>query len=299
MHVIFPDHPALTISRTRLAQYSSIAYSLRVMLGVQQDSMVSGGEALITLKQESVQIFKEALDTISLCVLMLADQTARDRNIPELPGSIFREAWNRLLPPLQQADAALRLAPEAQTGGAWREEGFRILRRIIDEKKTAYRIYNGFEVHERNRIFIENIDKFYAIYPMSRGGKEGRRFLTDYNRAVVDFSVRLLGEAQKNAETAGHPLIRSADASVAVQKHLPHDIDDFEDVHFFTRLDPAERLTLESYDCDSYRDFGLHWPRAHRGDDPRTGQVQALRAANARYAFDCGTHRDGRIRGLP
>ncbi|MCZ6696604.1 MAG: CRTAC1 family protein [Acidobacteria bacterium] len=285
LRVIFPDHPALTISQTRLAQYSSIAYSLRAMLGVQQDVMVSGGAALITLEQQSVEILKAAVDAVSLCALMLADQTARERNMPELPGSIFRESWQRLLPARQQAATPPGMAREARGGEGAREEGFRILRLIIDEKKTAYRLYNGFEQRERNRIFIENIDKFYAIYPMSRGGKEGMSLLAEYDRIVVDFSVRLLIEAQSNAETAGHPLIRSADASGAVYKHLPHEIDDFEDVHFFDRLEPAERLTVESYDCDSYRDFGLHWryleqaieiiPQTVRAPDPFAAEIIA------------------------
>ncbi len=59
-------------------------------------------------------------------------------------------------------------------------------------------------------------------------------------------------------EQAGHRIVRAQDVERAGAEVLPVEIDEFEDVRVFPRLG-GDSITLESYDCDSYRDFGLHW----------------------------------------
>ncbi len=40
---------------------------------------------------------------------------------------------------------------------------------------------------------------------------------------------------------------------------MPHEVNQYEDVIFFPRLPAADRVAIESYDMDAFRDSGLHW----------------------------------------
>ncbi|MCI0346283.1 MAG: CRTAC1 family protein, partial [Chloroflexi bacterium] len=61
------------------------------------------------------------------------------------------------------------------------------------------------------------------------------------------------------ARAAGHGMIRLADVDRALQSFLPHRLNEYEDCIYFPRLPRGERVTIEAYDLDSFRDGGLHW----------------------------------------
>jgi hypothetical protein len=66
-------------------------------------------------------------------------------------------------------------------------------------------------------------------------------------------------EAEKHAKKKGHTLIRVDDVHDALQVYQPHEANQYEDITYFPRLAKHERITIEAYDLDSFRDPGIHW----------------------------------------
>ena len=259
--VAFPEAPSLVIPEIRATQYASIAYSLRAILAVQQDFMVSGGAPLLDLEPESIDELREALDVIALSALVLADREARERSEYEIDESGLRAAWARLLPEmaenLAKPDPIGRVA--APTTAEGRARALTLLDGIVERKTAAYRKYNNLAGNRELQLYIFNISRFYARQPVSSLRDARRRLVAALSKELLAFSSDLLREADRRARAAGDPLIRSAEAMAAVQQLIPNRIDEFEDVHVFGRLTDSERITLESFDCDSFRDFGRHW----------------------------------------
>ncbi len=272
IEVRFRNRPPLTISKLRADQYGSIAYSLRAILSVQQDLIFSDGNGLLTLASGSIELLRESTDTLTLSALMIADQSAREQNEFKISGAALRGAWSALLPDMgdpDPPDANLRIAADGKS----RAQLLALLEEMIASKTAAYRAYNDLNDQAvTNAILRSNIVRFYAIaplldYPLEPIPERQRiwsEFLSTFYDQMDEFSAKVVLEASANAESAGHGLIRAADASRAVQRLFPHKIDDFEDVQVFPRLAPTDRVTLAAYDCDSFRDFGLHWPSLGR-----------------------------------
>ncbi len=278
IRVLLRDGNAVTVSKVRLRQYSSIAYSLRAILGTQQDFLSNGGKFLLTLGDESVDGLRRMSDIITLAALKLADRVARDRNEPQITPQIMAHAWRRVAAEDAAAGTGGDVTPEADiqrhpTSGG---ESLQVVRAIIDEKLTAYRVYNGITPNDLEALFLTNIHRFYALYPVPRDVKGSDQFLESYHTILAEFTSELLQRAQAQARQSGHHLIRSADAITAVQNITPHQVDEFEDVIFFTNLVRANQITLEAYDCDSLRDAGIHWLALRNALDKTSRDPMAL-----------------------
>ncbi len=259
--VTFPDAPSLAIPELRATQYASIAYSLRAILAVQQDFMVSGGARLLDLEPGSIDELSEALDVVALSALVLADREARERSEYEIGEPGLREIWARLLPGsaenLAKPDPAGRVEVPATAEG--RAYALALLDGIVERKTAAYRRYNDLESRDEMLLLVSNISRFYARQPVSSVIGDRQQLVAALSKELGAFSSDLLREADRRARAAGDPLIRSAEAAAAVQRLIPNRIDEFEDVHVFGRLADSEQVTLEAFDCDSFRDFGRHW----------------------------------------
>ncbi len=256
----FTDHPPLTISKLRAEQYGSIAYSLRAILSVQQDRILSNGDGLLTLAPGSIEVLRKSTDTVTLSALMIADQSAREQNEFEITGATLRSAWSALLPNLEDS-APLGANPSVATDGKSRAQLLAMLEEMTASKIAAYQAYNDLDDHvARETLLRANVVRYYARAPIPGKQRIWPVLLAKFNGQLNEFTVDLLLEASANATGANHDLIRAVDASRAVQRFIPHEIDDFEDVQLFPRLAPADQITLEAYDCESFRYFGLHWP---------------------------------------
>ncbi|MBW1843553.1 MAG: CRTAC1 family protein [Deltaproteobacteria bacterium] len=264
IEVRFTNHPALTISKLRAEQYGSIAYSLRAILSVQQDRIFSSGYDLLTLAPGSIEVLRESTDTVTLSILMIADQSAREHHEFEITGAALRSARSALLPNLEDStlpDANPSVAADKKS----RAQLMAMLEEMIASKIAAYQVYN--ELGDRaatDALLRSVISRYYARVPIPQSSQAQAEFLSMFNGRLNEFAMDVLLEASANATAANHELIRAADASRAVQYLIPHEIDDFEDVKIFPRLAVADQITLEAYDCDSFRDFGLHWPPLNR-----------------------------------
>ncbi|MBW2543352.1 MAG: hypothetical protein JRF15_14795, partial [Deltaproteobacteria bacterium] len=264
IEVRFAEHPALTIAKLRADQYGSIAFSLRAMLSVQQDRILASEGDLLELAPDGIELLRESTDMLTLSALMIADQSAREHNQFEIAGDTLRTAWSTLLPDMVDSSS-----PGAGTRPAMNEASRARLLAMLDEliagKLSAYEAYNDLGGQgSMEDLFRGNVARFYARAPSPTKRQTWTEFLSAFKGRLNEFARSLLDEASVNADAAGHDLIRAADASRAVQHLIPHEIDDFEDVRMFPRLAATDQITLEAYDCDSFRDFGLHWPPLQR-----------------------------------
>lgn len=250
----------IAIAQVRFRQFSSIAYSLRAILSVQQDAMVGGGPALVPLTSDALAALKQALDTITVCALHVADQRAREANEANVTEVNMREAWRALVPVEaipHVADATTRQPPSADEA---RQGALSVLKNTIRGKWSAYRAYNEVSEVEASLLMWRNTKRFYARYPPPDHQPAQRKYRQALIKVTTRFTVELLKEADKHAKASGHQLIRADDAQTAVELLLAPEVDDLEDVHFFSRLaNSGESVLLEANDCDSYRDFGMHW----------------------------------------
>ncbi|MEE2674618.1 MAG: CRTAC1 family protein [Myxococcota bacterium] len=257
VRVEFAGERLVEIERRRLEQYASIAYSLRAILSAQQDVLAAGGDSLLPLSPEGIEALAEALDLVGLAVLQLADREAREQSDFEISEAAVRAAWERLVPASSVAPAGTALA--GVSAEIARTRSLALLVSVVEAKTSAYRAYNTREGLDREKLLVFNITRFYARRPLSRFREDRRAFVAVFRTRLETFAGELMRAADTGARSAGHHLIRGADAYRAVQHVLPNRVDEFEDVHVFPHLSEDERITLEVFDCDSLRDFGIHW----------------------------------------
>lgn len=294
VRIEFDGERLVEIERRRLEQYASIAYSLRAILSGQQDVLETGGDWLLPLSSEGIEALAEALDLVSLAALQLADREARDRSEFEIKEANLRAAWERLVPgsrvaPRGSEPAGASVDPGPVIG---RTRSLALLESIVEAKTSAYRAYNAQEGLDREKLLVFNISRFYARKPLSRFREDRRAFVAVFRTRLETFASELLRAADSRARAVGHRLVRAADAYRTVQHILPNRIDEFEDVHVFPHLSGDERMTLDVFDCDSMRDFGIHWdallgaarssPADQRLPDPLAAEI--LAEAISQYA---------------
>jgi hypothetical protein len=256
LRIEFRGVPALEVPGVRATQYASVAYSLRAILSLQQDQLMAD-LAPPRLAPEAIEELTRTLDAAALAALSLADRAARERSEPEVSELAIRAAWDSLLPGFAQADGAGRIAA-APTPGVARAHALALLEELVAGKLAAYQVYNEL-APDPIPLLVFNIARFYARAPLSTLRSQRRSFVAALREHLYAFAAALLSDAGGRAALAGSALIRALEAEAGAQHFLPQRIDSFEDVHLFEHLDGEARTTLASFDCDSFRDFGLHW----------------------------------------
>ena len=226
-------------------QYGSVAYALRAILAVQQDALVDGTK-LAPLSADAVETFKEAIDLVTLAALQDADKDSRKANRDRIDAAIFRAAWKDV------AGSSLnekRAEARSSTGD------FSTIKAIIGEKLAAFEKYNQLSM----TVFLRNLQVYMARHMWPEDPNEGKAFRDQFNEIMIAWTNDVLLESEKIAKKNGHPLIRVADVHEALQKYQPHEANHYEDIIYFPRLGKDERVVIEAYDLDSFRDPGMHW----------------------------------------
>ena len=230
-------------------QYGSVAYALRAILAVQQDALVDGVR-LAPLTADAVEAFKEAIDLVTLAALKDADHDARKKNRDRIDAAVFRASWKEILGPQEVKPAAAQAR-----GDAPRAEPFSTIRAIVGEKLQAFEKYNQLSM----AVFLRNLQVYMARHMWPADPEEGLALRSQFNETMIAWTNDVLLEAEKVAKKNGHPLIRVGDVHEALQRFQPHEANQYEDITYFPRLPKGERITIEAYDLDSFRDPGLHW----------------------------------------
>ena len=238
----------ISITARDKRQYGSVAYALRAILGVQQDALLDG-TTLLPLDDTAVELFKESIDLVSLAALQTADQRARFANRQKINAADLAGAWGDIVKHEEPHPVAAQSTPPVQT------EKFATIKAIVAEKLAAFEKYNSLTFP----VFLRNIQVYMARHMWPTDPEEGERFKKQFTETMIAWTGDVMLEAEKNAKKAGHSLIRVEDVDAAVQRFEPHELNRYEDCIYFPRLPHDERIVIEAYDLDAFRDPGLHW----------------------------------------
>jgi enediyne biosynthesis protein E4 len=230
-------------------QYGTVAYALRAILAVQQDALLNGTE-LAPLTNDAVETFKEAIDLASLAALQRADTNARATNRQRIEPAPFETAWTSVT---GLGVTTATQPPAAKTTTS--PQPFATIKTIVAEKLAAFEKYNQLSM----AVFVRNLQVYMARHMWPSDPKEGEAFRDQFNATMVAWTNDVILEAEKVARSRKHPLIRVEDVHTALQTFQPHEANQYEDIIYFPRLPKGDRIVIEAYDLDSFRDPGIHW----------------------------------------
>jgi len=124
----------------------------------------------------------------------------------------------------------------------------------VEQKLASYAKYNQIS----NQLFVRNLQVYFAKRRWPATPEEGKVLKESYATAVINYTLDVYVSAQKLAKARGDSLVREKDIHQIVQRYTPFALNQFEDVIFFPRL-RSDKVSIEAYDLDSFRDGGLHW----------------------------------------
>jgi len=239
-----------TITARDKRQYGSVAYALRALLAVQQDVLLDPSARLLPLDNSAVEVMKEAIDLATLSALQRADLYARKTNKEKITPDMLTVAWKGVVPESLTPRMPEKTAAAPSTG-----EKFATIKAVIAEKLEAFSKYNDIAAP----VFLRNVQVYFARHMWPTDAEEGKAFKDQFTETMIAWTHDVALLAERNAKKNGHPYIRVTDVEPALQAFQPHEMNRYEDIIYFPRLGPADRVTIEAYDIDAFRDPGVHW----------------------------------------
>ncbi len=253
----FNNGQNLTINKNDKRQYSSIAYSLRAILAVQQQHIFDVSSHFLPLSEPAIKTLKIGLDVFALAALKSADQQARLNNEYELTESTLRQSWSGLFAGQHNQTSAQAKLPTAVATDTTtlKANDLKLLKAVIAQKVASYETYNQIN----NQLFVRNLQVFFARNRWPKDAKIGAQFKSQFTETLIAFAADLYKGAESIAIKNGHAFIKDVDVNTFAHSFIPHQINDYEDALFFPALPVAQRVEIESYDMDAFRDSGIHW----------------------------------------
>lgn len=246
----FPNKVNMTISSTDVRQYGAVAYSLRAILAVQQDSLMDpAAKPLQPLSQDAIETLKQKLDLATLALLQEADAYARANSQYEIDFENINRAWLVLFKTSPQEDLASKKATVVFSNNIPP-----LLEKIIQQKINSYAKYNQIS----SPLFIRNMQVYFARLSWPTGKGEAEAFREGFIEALIGYAVELYKGVVNVSAADGHGIIAEEDVTRFVMHFTPFRVNEYEDVEFFPNL-PDEKITIEAYDLDAFRDSGVHW----------------------------------------
>ncbi len=246
--VTLPEGDQLTINKDDKRQYSSIAYALRAILAVQQDVALDPTVSLVTLDEESSKELQEFLDIITLSALKVSDQKARITHSYKISAEDLTKAWATIFKANEQYLVKQQITPAFKSD-------FKLFKQIIAQKIASYEAYNKIST----QVFIRNLQVYFAKHRWPKDPEIAKQFKILFAQALIQYANDLILGAERVAISSSHTLIRVADVKQFAEKFIPHRINQYEDAVFFPKLPLEQRIIIESYDMDAFRDSGIHW----------------------------------------
>ncbi|MCW9015400.1 MAG: VCBS repeat-containing protein, partial [Kangiellaceae bacterium] len=250
--VKFKSGQEVQINKDDKRQYSTIAYALRAILAVQQESLLDFELELMSINQDVINEIKSALELVSLSVLKVSDARARKEDSYEVSSSNLEYVWTALITErLDSKKTKVASNNERRT----QNTNLDLIRKIIKQKVESYAAYNKIS----EQLFIRNLQVYFARLSWPKDKSKAKEFQNLYIETMIQFAYDFYKESEKIALKNGHDLIQESDVYELIQIFLPHEINEYEDAVFFPRLANNEKIDIESYDMDAFRDSGLHW----------------------------------------
>ena len=249
----FPNETVVRINKNDKSQYSTIAYSLRAILAVQQESLLELDSTLLPLENKSLDLLTDYLDLVNLSVLKLSDASARKNNQSQIERSTFVNIWHEFLN--FSDELAKQNLSEKQIHSVNSSVDLSLIKEIIEQKISSYKIYNDLS----NQVFYRNLQVYFAKMNFSKNTDDQKAFRKVFTESMIQFAFDIYKESERVALDNGHTMILESDVYELVQQFVPHRTDEFEDVLFFPKLSRENQVTIESYDADAFRDNSSHW----------------------------------------
>ena len=261
INVTMKGSKPLTITKRDMEHYSSIAYTLRTILAVQQETMFRTDIKPVALNQGAINTLKEFLDIFTLATLQIADRQARLASEFVLAPERFQSAWDTVYKsvsnnPFQGTDSSFWLAPKSSsTTPVPAKSKFSTIYNIILQKVKSYSNYNKISM----QVFLRNLQVYFARHKWPSDKAAGEKFRSSFTESMVYFTLTSMKMAEDIAKKKGHRFVREEDVDEMWASYVPFDVNDYEDVIFFPNLGKKGSLTIEAYDFDAFRDSGIHW----------------------------------------
>lgn len=246
----FENDLQLTIHKDDKRQYASIAYSLRAVLAVQQEALLDFKLDLLPLTENAIDAVKGYLDFYTLAVLKVTDNKAKVQNEKLVTVKNMNTVWQSL---------ANFNTSSRQDNSIIKQQYQRIdpvlLKKMADKKLNSYAAYNKIN----NQLFLRNLQVYFARVTWPKNEDESSEIISDFGVLLTEFSASLYSGAQKNAMSRNQLSISEKSVHEFAKKFIPHEVNEYEDVLFFPKLNKNQQVYLESYDMDAFRDSGVHW----------------------------------------
>ncbi len=256
--VTYPGGQQININKVDKRQYSTIAYALRAILAVQQESLFDSESTLLPISEDVISKLKEALDLHSLAVLKISDEKARRTDSHEVTVENLVSVWTELL---GEKSAGAQSVDEGKSEKEIVKQevpevaDLSLVKKIINQKVASYEVYNNIS----EQLFVRNLQVYFARVSWPKDPEEAKNFQNLYVSTLTQFARDFYLEAEKIALARGHRTIQESDVQSLVDIFIPHQINEYEDALFFPKLNKNDQVAIESYDMDSFRDGGLHW----------------------------------------
>lgn len=242
----------IRINKTDKRQYSSIAYSLRALLSVQQEILLRGEPGFKNLAPDAIQALKDLSDLFTLSVLKVADNTARMSDQREIDLLLLNSVWTSLLGGSKQSEVG---SPGQRGVPTELQENLRLQNQIIEEKVASYLAYNQIS----KALFIRNLQVYFARKRWPASDDEAAAFTTQFQNGLVAWTANMYLSTQADAEASGSARIKEVNIKRFLDFEMAHEANPYEDIIYFPALPSAQQVVVESYDIDAFRDSGIHW----------------------------------------
>ena len=238
---------SLKIHKDDKRQYSTIAYSLRSLLAVQQDLLLNDRvDDFLPLDESATDTLTEALDFYLLSVLQISDREARSKNQHEVSVNLLENVWKTLF--TLEKNVANAILKNDSKGTKRQAITPHMFNRVVEQKVRSYSQYNELN----NQIFVRNLQVFFARHRWPQDSVEATQFRQLFTEEVINFAGELYTGAQKMALQNGRNVIIESDVYQYAQSVLPHEINEYEDAIFFPSLPAQQQVTIEAYDMDAF-----------------------------------------------
>lgn len=242
------DNKYIEINKNDLRQYGTIAYSLRAVLAVQQKALF-GNDELLVLDKDAVNKLKHVLDMTMLTILKVADLYARDANEYELSKAHLKIAEQMVIHDKSENHSRINVKDVKLN------HDYSMTKKTINQKLASYKKYNDLN----QTVFLRNVQVYFAKVLWPETEKEEKELVRSFQDATIQYTMEMLHFSEKLARADSVTNISLKHMHRTVTSFLPFEVNEFEDVIYFPLLPKKERIVIESYDLDAFRDSGIHW----------------------------------------
>jgi len=246
----------VTILKKDYDQYSSVSYSYRSILSVEQDLFFIPEIELLSMDPDALKMANDYVNLITLVTLKIADINARRANETSISKSRMQDTWVIVLNESQNQNTVAKVSyPQPTSMNIPDVSGHNALvKDIIAQKIASYESYNKLT----ESVFLRNVQVYFARQKWPVDLQRSKELRSYYLESLIQFTTSFIQLADETASKNHHRIIRSKDVNSALYSFLPSTTNYFEDVIFFP-ADDKGKITIESYDLDAFRDSGFHW----------------------------------------